>query len=152
MLRFNSSLKLLLTSAATLLVLAAAWTMVGAQDQAKGGKPAVADVKPGANQPFGDKIVSIYTKGSMTSLGATGHNLQEVVVITKLGRQFLAGKGVDDGSWTRGLHVEVAWDEVSSVIVFDSLEEYNERIRESGEEHGGMGLIGGGNVLLPDLP
>lgn len=148
-----SVLKLLTTSLATLVLLGAAWTFVGAQDQNKSGKGAAApDPKAGDNRPYGDKIVSIYTKGSMTTMGATGHNLQDITVITKLGRPFLTGKGVDDGSWTRGLLVEVAWDEVSSVIVFDSLEEYNERIRESNEEQGGMGIIGGGNVLLPELP
>ncbi len=134
------------------ILLGAAWSMVGAQDQSKASKPAKpveaaaapAAVKP--SEPFGDKIVSIYTKGLM---GSMGHNLENVTLEAKFGKQFLVGTGVDDGGWARGLHVEIAWDEVSSVIVYDSIEQFSERIRESGQEHGGMG---GADVLLPGLP
>ncbi|MCY2966974.1 MAG: hypothetical protein NT069_25630, partial [Planctomycetota bacterium] len=86
------------------------------------------------------------TKGLMVSMG---HNLENVTLETKFGKQFLVGTGVDDGGWARGLHVEIAWDEVSSVIVYDSIEQFSERIRESGQEHGGMG---GADALLPGLP
>ena len=147
---WNRVLQLLFTAAGVVGVAGAAWTMVGAQDQAKSTKPAAAagDARSGPAQPYGDKVISIYTKGGMSPMG---HSLQEVTLTTKYGRQFLVGKGVDDGSWTRGLQIEIAWDEVASVIVFDSLEEYNERIRESGEDNGGMGILGG-NIVLPDLP
>lgn len=130
------------------LLLGAAWSMVGAQDESKGAKPAAGDANGSATdrtKPFGDKIVSLYTKGFS---GGMGHNLEDVKLASKAGRLFLVGKGVDDGGWTRGLHVEVAWDEVASVIVYENIEQFNERIRESGQEHGGMG----GNVLLPLLP
>ena len=132
------------------LLVVAVWTMVGAQDQTKANKVGSGETKgeskpPMAQgRPFGDKIVSVYTKGVV---GGMGHNLEDVSLVLKAGKQFLVGTGVDDGSWTRGLHVEIAWDEIASVIVYESLEQFNERTREAGAEHGMMG-----GVMLPELP
>lgn len=143
------------------LVLAYAWSMVGAQDKAK--KPAAGTTEPNPtkasparaeeDKPYGDKVISVMTKGNM---GSTGYNLHDVKLSVRAGKTFLTGTGVDDGSWTRGLQVEVAWDEVSSVLVFENLEQFNERVREAAQEGaaalGNLGIFGGAGGVIPALP
>jgi hypothetical protein len=48
------------------------------------------------------------------------------------GRQFLVGAIADSArDWASGLRVEVAWDQVAHVVVFDTLEEYQRRIADT---------------------
>ena len=47
------------------------------------------------------------------------------------GRLFLAGRVPNGGSqndWLAGLKVYIAWDQVQEVVVFDSLDDYYDRV------------------------
>ena len=121
---------------------------VDAQDKpAPGGKPApVAEparaAPAGEIRPWGDKLISVSQRGMV---GSTYH-LENVVITNVADRRFLVGTAVDDGGWSRKLQVQLAWEEVAQVVVFDSLEEFNERIREQ-QQQGVEGL----EMLIPGL-
>jgi len=124
----------------TLLGLLGVWlgvrTWVGAQDQPRtDAKPAPAAeparaVAAGGMQPWGDKLIGVTLRGLS---GATYH-LGNATITTVADRRFLVGTAVDDGGWSRKLQVQLVWDEVASVVVFDSLDEFNERIREQQQQ------------------
>jgi hypothetical protein len=81
-------------------------------------------------QPWGDKLIGVTLRGLS---GATYH-LENATITTVADRRFLVGTAVDDGGWSRKLQVQLVWDEVASVVVFDSLDEFNERIREQQQQ------------------
>jgi hypothetical protein len=87
-------------------------------------------VAEGGIRPWGDKLISVSQRGMV---GATFH-LENVIITTVADRRFLVGTAVDDGGWSRKLQVQLAWDDVSQVVVFDSLDEFNERIREQQQQ------------------
>lgn len=81
-------------------------------------------------RPWGDQLISVTLRG----FNPTGFHLENVELKSFANRQFLVGTAVDDGGWSRKLQVQVAWDEVAAVVVYDSLEEFNERIREQQQQ------------------
>jgi len=121
---------------------------VDAQDKpAPNAKPAPAAeparaAAEGGNRPWGDKLISVSQRGMV---GATYH-LENVTLTNVADRRFLVGTAVDDGGWSRNLQVQLAWEEVAQVVVFDSLDEFNERIREQRQEG-----VDGLEMLIPGL-
>ena len=77
---------------------------------------------------FGGKVVAFYC----------GPNPQYSTVIlspafeTQCGRLFVVGASASrtPGRWDDGLHSAVAWEDVSSYNVFDSLSDYEERMSQ----------------------
>ena len=119
---------------------------VDAQDkQAPDARPAQAAeparaVAAGGMRPWGDKLISVTQRG----LNATTFHLENVIITNVADRRFLVGTAVDDGGWSRKLQVQLAWEEVAAVVVFDNLDEFNERIREQ-QQQGADGI----EMLIP---
>jgi hypothetical protein len=132
--------------AGLLLAWLGARSWVDAQDKpAADAKPAPAAeparaVPAGGMRPWGDKLISVTQRGLS---GATYH-LENATITTVADRRFLVGAAVDDGGWSRKLQVQLAWEEVAAVVVFDSLDEFNERIREQ-QQQGAEGI----EMLIP---
>jgi hypothetical protein len=60
----------------------------------------------------------------------SGWHLRDARLEKRADRNFLVGTALDAEGWTRGLKIEVAWDKVDSIVVYDSAEQFEERIRE----------------------
>ncbi|MFN9371041.1 MAG: hypothetical protein ACK6D3_04065 [Planctomycetaceae bacterium] len=132
--------------AGVVLLWLGARSWVDAQDKpASDSKPSLAAeparaVAVGGMHPWGDKLISVSQRG----LNSTTFHLENVSITTVADRRFLVGTAVDDGGWSRKLQVQLAWDEVAAVVVYDSLEEFNERIREQ-QQQGVEGI----EMLIP---
>ncbi len=74
------------------------------------------------------KIVLVYVAPGAPSSGP-GIALESPEMVERNGRQFLSGTVPQhEGDWASGLVAEVAWDQVMHLLVFDSLEHYQQRI------------------------
>ena len=92
---------------------------VAAQDQA---------TRPGAPRPpvaFPAPFMTVFAGGT-----GSGWHLRDARLEKRADRSFLVGTALDAEGWTRGLKIEVAWDKVDSIVVYDSAEQFEERIRE----------------------
>jgi hypothetical protein len=74
-------------------------------------------------------------KGKMISILSEGEVTPSLIADTRFeiqaGRLFLVGivpKGGSTGDWVAGLSCAVAWETVQEYIVFDSAEDYAERV------------------------
>ncbi|MFM8583152.1 MAG: hypothetical protein ACKOFW_16860, partial [Planctomycetaceae bacterium] len=61
-------------------------------------------------------------------LGRVVDDLRDARLEKRADRSFLVGTALDAEGWTRGLKIEVAWDKVDSLVVYDSAEQFEERI------------------------
>ena len=79
-----------------------------------------------------DKIVFIYKANSNNDVA-----LQYPRVEQLHGRTFLVGRVPDGGSandWLAGLVTHVGWDQIEEFVVFDSLEDFYERLSRGWRE------------------
>ena len=144
--RSNWWLRAGLPLAGVVMLWLGARSWVDAQDKpvpdalpAQAAEPARA-VAAGGMRPWGDKLISVTQRG----LNATTFHLENVIITNVADRRFLVGTAVDDGGWSRKLQVQLAWEEVAAVVVFDNLDEFNERIREQ-QQQGADGI----EMLIP---
>ena len=91
-------------------------------------------------RPWGDKLISVSQRG----LSSSTFHLENVSITNVADRRFLVGTAIDDGGWSRKLQVQLAWEEVAAGVVFDNLDEFNERIREQ-QQQGAEGI----EMLIP---
>lgn len=81
---------------------------------------------------FGGKVIVLYVRDSDTSYGSVVMNY---AAFKKYGnRLFVEGRvpQIDDDSyrWVSKLQTAAAWDDVTSYLVFDSIEEYMHRLKQ----------------------
>jgi len=79
---------------------------------------------------FRGKVLTIYFLDRATS-GDTGSIIEDPRWEQQAGRLFLVGTvphGVSPGDWNGGLVSAVAWDAIAEYTVFDSIDEYRQRV------------------------
>lgn len=79
-----------------------------------------------------DKIVFVYKANGDNDVALVNPHIE-----LHHGRYFLAGKVADGGSsndWLTGLTTYVAWDQIEEFILFDSMEEFFDRLSRSWAE------------------
>ncbi len=81
---------------------------------------------------FEDKILSVLCVGE-----STGQLISNPRFELQVGRVFLVGVVPEDdsrGNWMAGLQMSIAWDRVQDYVVFDSIDDYLDRLIEKEDE------------------
>ena len=84
--------------------------------------------KMGTDLDWKDKVVLFYAKSAGPELG-TGIVIESPIVKELFGKPYFVGRSPKYDEWTAGLSTAILVEEVFHFVIFDSLEDFQRRIK-----------------------